>query len=418
MGTAYRSNQDEESDGIIPRSVKDIFKYIQDTTSKQFVVKASFIELYNEQLFDLLSQKPRREDSIVDIREDSKGIKIPGLTESTVMTVKETMILLERASEGRITAATAMNLQSSRSHAIFTLTVEAKGGENGFSVSKFHFVDLAGSERQKKTKAKGDRLKEGININMGLLALGNVISALGEENKGPSHHIPYRDSKLTRLLQDSLGGNSHTMMIACCSPADSNVEETISTLRYADRARKIKNKPIVNKDPRSAEVSRLRAQVQSLQLQLLQSGGVHDPSQGDELNNLREHLERVESENSQLTSALQSAMEDNAHMSEKLLLSEQAQESLRTRLSELSEETEGALKGLGELSPEKRKLINQLKCKVESVRDQQKQHEKTMMEHEHSRFNPSRDVSMNNSENDENGEGEKEDGQQNSAKCA
>merc|ERR1712122_297906 len=106
---------------------------------------------------------------------------------------------------------------------------------------------------------------------MGLLSLGNVISALGDE--AGSKHIPYRDSKLTRLLQDSLGGNSHTLMIACVSPADTNLEETISTLRYADRARKIKNKPIVNKDPRNEELSRLRNQVQQLQMQLLGNGG-------------------------------------------------------------------------------------------------------------------------------------------------
>ncbi|MCL4142048.1 UNVERIFIED_CONTAM: hypothetical protein GTU68_063237, partial [Idotea baltica] len=135
--------------------------------------------------------------------------------------------------------------------------------------AKFHLVDLAGSERAKKTGATGERFKEGVNINKGLLALGNVISALcGEGSKG---HIPYRDSKLTRLLQgeiirylytnNSLGGNSHTLMLACVSPADSNLEETLSTLRYADRARKIKNKPIVNMDPQTAELGKLRQQV-------------------------------------------------------------------------------------------------------------------------------------------------------------
>jgi len=215
-----------------------------DTT---YVVKVSFVELYNEQLFDLLSSKTRREDTMVDIREDGKGIKIPGLTEQEVGSVEATMALLEKSSEGRVTAATAMNKVSSRSHAIFTLTMESKPGPNALNqnitISKFHLVDLAGSERQKKTKADGERLKEGININMGLLALGNVISALGDEKRGPDSHIPYRDSKLTRLLQDSLGGNSHTLMVACVSPADSNLEETISTLRYADRARKIKNEP-------------------------------------------------------------------------------------------------------------------------------------------------------------------------------
>lgn len=126
--------------------------------------------------------------------------------------------------------------------------------------SKFHLVDLAGSERSKKTGTTGDRFKEGVNINKGLLVLGNVISQLGEGNQG---FINYRDSKLTRLLQDSLGGNSVTLMIACISPADYNQEETLSTLRYADRARKIKNKPIVNQDPIMAEMIRLRKEVRS-----------------------------------------------------------------------------------------------------------------------------------------------------------
>ena len=234
---------------MIPRSVRDIFQFILEEQDKDFRVGVSFMELYNEQLFDLLSNKPRKEDTIVDIREDTQGIKIPGLTEMDITSVATTMTALEKASEGRVTAATAMNARSSRSHAIFTLSIESRSKEDGktLTVSKFHMVDLAGSERQKKTKAKGDRLKEGININMGLLSLGNVISALGEENRGANSHIPYRDSKLTRLLQDSLGGNSHTLVIACVSPADSNREETMSTLRYADRARKIKNKPIINK---------------------------------------------------------------------------------------------------------------------------------------------------------------------------
>ena len=126
---------------------------------------------------------------------------------------------------------------------------------------------MAGSERSKKTQATGNTYKEGVAINLGLLALGNVISALGDD-AGQKGHIPYRDSKLTRLLQDSLGGNSHTLMIACVSPADSNIDETISTLRYADRARKIKNKPIVNRDDKDELVARLRRELQELKAQV------------------------------------------------------------------------------------------------------------------------------------------------------
>ena len=158
-----------------------------------------------------------------------------------------------------------MNEESSRSHAIFTITIEHSSPDSDVIKSKLQLVDLAGSERQSKTKAEGIRLKEGININMGLLALGNVISVLGEENPtNRVRHVPYRESKLTRLLQDSLGGNSHTVMIACVSPADSNMEESLNTLRYADRARKIKNKPILNIDPQTAELVNLRQQVQEL----------------------------------------------------------------------------------------------------------------------------------------------------------
>ena len=173
--------------------------------------------------------------------------------------------MLEKGSSIRVVGGTAMNEESSRSHAIFTITIEYTSSDSDVIKSKLQLVDLAGSERQSKTKAEGLRLKEGININMGLLALGNVISVLGEENPtNRVRHVPYRESKLTRLLQDSLGGNSHTVMIACVSPADSNMEESLNTLRYADRARKIKNKPILNIDPQTAELVSLRQQVQEL----------------------------------------------------------------------------------------------------------------------------------------------------------
>merc|ERR1719341_568129 len=346
MGTAYNAEDDPILEGVIPRSVKDIFKHIAENQDTEFLVKVSFMELYNEQLFDLLSTKTRREDTMVDIRDDgNKGIKIPGLTETPITSVADTMTMLEKASEGRVTAATAMNARSSRSHAIFTLGVEAKpkSDPKAVTISKFHLVDLAGSERQKKTKAKGDRLKEGININMGLLSLGNVISALGEENRGANSHIPYRDSKLTRLLQDSLGGNSHTLMIACVSPADSNLEETVSTLRYADRARKIKNKPIVNKDPKAAELGRLRTQVQQLQLQLISAAGGINVQGGEGAPANQEVIQenkRLDEENLKLTNALQSAMEENAHLNEKLLMSEQVADKFKETLGSMTKEAE------------------------------------------------------------------------------
>ena len=186
-----------------------------------------------------------------------------------------------------------MNSWSSRSHAIFTITIEqhivedlykaneipiegktGKGNEDDlttreeFMVAKFHFVDLAGSERLKKTGATGTTMKEGISINKGLLSLGNVISALTDENNR-IFHVPYRDSKLTRILQDSLGGNSRTTMIWWISPAEYNYEESLNALKYAARARNIKNKPIVNRDPNSALIAQLRQNVYELQRDII-----------------------------------------------------------------------------------------------------------------------------------------------------
>lgn len=172
-----------------------------------------------------------------------------------------------------------MNDQSSRSHAIFTILIkrqnlistksEFEGDDIETLTSKFHFVDLAGSERLKRTGATGERAREGISINCGLLALGNCISALGDKSKKATH-IPYRDSKLTRLLQDSLGGNSQTVMIACISPSDRDFMETLNTLKYANRAKNIKNKVQINQDQNSRTISQLRKEVASLQLELLE----------------------------------------------------------------------------------------------------------------------------------------------------
>ncbi|CAG8542125.1 7973_t:CDS:2, partial [Cetraspora pellucida] len=233
MGTSNGYSQLPETKGIIPRSMATLFSYVNSTQykSRKFVVKVSFVEIYNEDLIDLLAEGDYESRPPVTIREDSK------------------------------VGATEMNSQSSRSHAIFSVMLSQQKFVNDFRkknneegdwvmvTSKFHFVDLAGSERLKRTSAIGDRVKEGISINSGLLALGNVISALGDPAKAKNAmHIPYRDSKLTRLLQDSLGGNAKTLMIACASPAEYNINETISTLKYANRARNIKNSAVVNQE--------------------------------------------------------------------------------------------------------------------------------------------------------------------------
>ncbi|XP_072914236.1 kinesin family member 4 [Hemitrygon akajei] len=342
MGGTYTSGQEgDPSVGVIPRVINMLFQKVEENLENDFALKVSYLEIYNEEIIDLLDSS--REKLPIHIREDPKeGIKIVGLIERKVNTAMDMVGCLEQGNSTRTVAATAMNTQSSRSHAIFTITVEQRkrSDKNYYIRSKLHLVDLAGSERQKKTKAEGDRLKEGININRGLLALGNVISALGDENNRKGF-VPYRDSKLTRLLQDSLGGNSHTLMIACVSPADSNLEETLNTLRYADRARKIKNKPVVNFDPQAAELQRLKQQVQELQVLLLQAhGGTAEMSNGVNESEKRQsameaaRLQREEVEN--LSKELREAVGQTTQMCERVIVMEQVNEKLMHQLSELS----------------------------------------------------------------------------------
>lgn len=334
MGTAFDGSTNN-SVGVIPRAVDDIFKKIAEDPETEFKVTCSFMELYQERLYDLLSTKSR-DQQIIEIREDPKvGICLPNLTETEVRNSQETTNCLTLGSAGRVTGATAMNAQSSRSHAIFTITINRRSGKEQ-TTAKFHLVDLAGSERSKKTKASGERMKEGININKGLLALGNVISALGTGNNG---HVPYRDSKLTRLLQDSLGGNSITLMIACVSPADYNLEETVSTLRYADRAKKIKNKPIVNQNPHAAELARLQSIIQKLRLDMLQKETGHtiqsNSSSTIELMKIKSELEMERAKSKNLGQQLQATLHDHTNMEMKAIVSEQTHENLMKKIEPL-----------------------------------------------------------------------------------
>ncbi|KAF0715388.1 Aste57867_3391 [Aphanomyces stellatus] len=251
--------------GIIPQVVDGVFARAKKLDEKMttVVLKLSYLEIFNEDVFDLLAPTP----TSLAVRDDVKrGIVVSGLTEHTVSTMDEVTQLLVQGAARRATASTGMNDTSSRSHAICTLSMHQQPAEESAKFSKFHLVDLAGSERAKRTLATGDRFKEGVHINQALLTLGKVITSLSEK-KG---FVPYRESKLTRLLQDSLGGNSKTVMVACVSPADSSYEETTSTLRYAERTRSIQNKAVVNKDPGACEIKYLRQQVELLQLQLLQ----------------------------------------------------------------------------------------------------------------------------------------------------
>ncbi|MFZ8899834.1 MAG: hypothetical protein ACO20X_14985, partial [Alphaproteobacteria bacterium] len=259
----------------------------------------SYLEIYNEQAIDLLSDDP---SSTTLQARDSKleGVVVPNLKSYIVSSPSEVRVLMAQASNKRATGSTHMNSVSSRSHAICTLNVTIAPLEENEENSprdmvraKLTLVDLAGSERIKRTGAEGARMKEGININKGLFVLGQVVSALSElgqqGGKKSNAHIPYRDSKLTRLLQDSLGGNSRTVMIACISPAESNAEETINTLRYAERTRNIKNsavRNVIGSGLSSSEAAALRKENQHLKMELAQLRDTSLPSLGSSLRSL------------------------------------------------------------------------------------------------------------------------------------
>nr|XP_031320108.1 kinesin-like protein KIF17 isoform X2 [Camelus dromedarius] len=241
------------------------YPLVECAENTKFLVRASYLEIYNEDVRDLLGADTKQKLEMKEHPE--KGVYVKGLSMHTVHSVAQCEHIMETGWKNRSVGYTLMNKDSSRSHSIFTISIEIyavdERGKDHLRAGKLNLVDLAGSERQSKTGATGERLKEATKINLSLSALGNVISALVD---GRCKHIPYRDSKLTRLLQDSLGGNTKTLMVACLSPANNNYDETLSTLRYANRAKNIKNKPRINEDPKDAllreyqeEIKRLKA---------------------------------------------------------------------------------------------------------------------------------------------------------------
>ncbi|XP_030747526.1 osmotic avoidance abnormal protein 3 isoform X2 [Sitophilus oryzae] len=261
---------DPSQKGVISRAFEHIFEAISVTSGVKYLALVSYLEIYNEQIRDLLVPNDKMaSSSTLSLKETAnEGLTVPGLTAHPVHNAQECEHLLNIGSKNRMIGATLMNQNSSRSHSIFTINIEQLSKINNnesIRKGKLNLVDLAGSERQTKTGATGDRLKEATKINLSLSALGNVISALVD---GKAKHIPYRDSKLTRLLQDSLGGNTRTLMIACVSPADRDYMETLSTLRYANRAKNISNKPKVNEDPKDALVRQYQEEIERLKSML------------------------------------------------------------------------------------------------------------------------------------------------------
>uniref|UniRef100_A0A668AUQ5 Kinesin family member 13B n=1 Tax=Myripristis murdjan TaxID=586833 RepID=A0A668AUQ5_9TELE len=294
-GKSYTMMGSVDQPGLIPRLCSALFeRTVQEQREEEsFTVEVSYMEIYNEKVRDLLDPKGSRQT--LRVREHKVlGPYVDGLSRLAVASYKDIESLMSEGNKSRTVAATNMNEESSRSHAVFNIILthtlkDLQSGTSGEKVSRLSLVDLAGSERAAKTGAAGERLKEGSNINKSLTTLGLVISALAEQGtaKNKSKFVPYRDSVLTWLLKDSLGGNSRTAMVATVSPAADNYEETLSTLRYADRAKNIVNHAVVNEDPNARIIRELREEVEKLRDQLTQAESLKAPE-------LKERLEESE----------------------------------------------------------------------------------------------------------------------------
>ncbi|XP_014468849.1 PREDICTED: kinesin-like protein unc-104 isoform X16 [Dinoponera quadriceps] len=333
--------QEEGQEGIIPQICKDLFRKISYTSNERlkYSVEVSYMEIYCERVRDLLNPKNRGN---LRVREHPLlGPYVEDLSKLAVMSYEDIHDLIDEGNKARTVAATNMNETSSRSHAVFTIffTQQQQDCATGLvteKVSKISLVDLAGSERADSTGAKGTRLKEGANINKSLTTLGKVISALAEiatKKKKKADFIPYRDSVLTWLLRENLGGNSKTAMIAAVSPADINYDETLSTLRYADRAKQIVCKAVVNEDANARLIRELKEEIQKLR-ELLKQEGI-DVQEGDEIVRTNKREEDVKESRpriaSHTTSSLAEEAVDQLQASEKLIaeLNETWEEKLK-----------------------------------------------------------------------------------------
>uniref|UniRef100_A0A452RT36 Kinesin family member 21A n=1 Tax=Ursus americanus TaxID=9643 RepID=A0A452RT36_URSAM len=348
MGTGFDVNIIEEEQGIISRAVKHLFKSIEEkkhTAIKNglpppdFKVNAQFLELYNEEVLDLFDTTrdidAKNKKSNIRIHEDSAGgIYTVGVTTRTVNTESEMMQCLKLGALSRTTASTQMNVQSSRSHAIFTI----------------HLC-------QTRMCPQIDAVKDKITVEFPFLALGNVISALGDKSKRATH-VPYRDSKLTRLLQDSLGGNSQTIMIACVSPSDRDFMETLNTLKYANRARNIKNKVMVNQDRASQQINALRGEITRLQMELMEyktGKRIIDEEGVESINDMFHENAMLQTENNNLRVRIK-AMQETV-------------DALRTRITQLvSDQANQVLARAGEGNEEISNMIHSYIKEIEDLR--------------------------------------------------
>uniref|UniRef100_A0A452RRQ8 Kinesin family member 21A n=1 Tax=Ursus americanus TaxID=9643 RepID=A0A452RRQ8_URSAM len=356
MGTGFDVNIIEEEQGIISRAVKHLFKSIEEkkhTAIKNglpppdFKVNAQFLELYNEEVLDLFDTTrdidAKNKKSNIRIHEDSAGgIYTVGVTTRTVNTESEMMQCLKLGALSRTTASTQMNVQSSRSHAIFTI----------------HLCQTRMCPQIDATlRIDLNFLEDKITVEFPFLALGNVISALGDKSKRATH-VPYRDSKLTRLLQDSLGGNSQTIMIACVSPSDRDFMETLNTLKYANRARNIKNKVMVNQDRASQQINALRGEITRLQMELMEyktGKRIIDEEGVESINDMFHENAMLQTENNNLRVRIK-AMQETV-------------DALRTRITQLvSDQANQVLARAGEGNEEISNMIHSYIKEIEDLR--------------------------------------------------
>ncbi|XP_065072197.1 kinesin-II 95 kDa subunit-like [Rhopilema esculentum] len=340
---------DPELRGVIPNSFDHIFTHISRTHDQQYLVRASYLEIYQEEIRDLLAKDQKKRLELKE-RPDT-GIYVKDLQSFVTKSVKEIEHVMNVGNQNRSVGATNMNEHSSRSHAIFLIYIECSemgpDEETHIRVGKLNMVDLAGSERQAKTGAAGERLKEATKINLSLSALGNVISALVD---GKSTHVPYRDSKLTRLLQDSLGGNARTVMVANMGPASYNFEESLTTLRYADRAKRIKNKPKINEDPKDALLREFQEEIAKLKRELEKKGG---PKKGRRRR--RKDGEQGEDDDDEVEDEAENNNED----------------VIKKKQEELEKEKNALLENHGILEEDKKKLLSEINNRANQLKKEQ-----------------------------------------------
>lgn len=349
-GKSYTMMGTPAQPGLIPRTCEDLFERIQaaqdETPNISYNVRVSYFEVYNEHVRDLLVPVvPSQTPYYLKIRESpTEGPYVKDLTEVPVRSLGEIMRYMKAGDASRTTASTKMNDTSSRSHAVFTIMLrqihhDMESDETTERSSRIRLVDLAGSERAKSTEATGQRLREGSNINRSLTTLGRVIAALADPRQGQGRPppagrrgadrvvVPYRDSILTWLLKDSLGGNSKTAMIACIAPSD--YEETLSTLRYADQAKRIRTRAVVNQDSissaeRDAQIAAMAEEIRTLQLSVA-DGRRREVAAREQEERLEEYQQRV--------SAMQRALEERSLVAEGKIRSLQTEnEALRLHL--------------------------------------------------------------------------------------